>query len=286
VRVHSATLAGGDNNQDRLFVTENAVIVLDGASAFEPVDVDPGLYAETIGAVIAEQLDRRPAQSVADAVAAAISHAVQKLALTAGRSPSSTVSILRHRPDAVDLYVLGDSPVHYGTDHRHQVLADERLSAVASAEREHYLAQLRAGQGYGPEHRGALVQLQHAQHHARNHAGGYWIAETAPDAARHGLTTTLGLDSITWAVLATDGAADLIDHAGPSWPTIAHLASDELAALLRSLDQWETAADPDGIQLPRAKQHDDKTIVAATRISELNYTNERCSEHSSKQHLG
>jgi hypothetical protein len=110
---------------------------------------------------------------------------------------------------------------------------------VASAEREHYLAQLRAGQGYGPEHRGALVQLQQAQRQARNHPGGYWIAETEPEAAHHGITTTLGLDSITWVALATDGAADLIDPTGPSWPKIAHNRVTQAIPELRQTQTME-----------------------------------------------
>lgn len=263
MKVHSATLAGGDNNQDRLFVTDNAVILLDGATAFEPVDIDAGHYAETLGAVIAEQLDQQPGIPIADAVAIAIQHATQKLDLIADRSPSSTVSVLRSRPTTVDLYVLGDSPIHYGADHEHQVLNDERLSAVARREREHYLSQLRAGHGYGPDHRTSLADLQRAQRQARNHPDGYWIAETDPAAAHHGLTATIPANSITWAVLATDGAADLIDHHGPSWPEVVHYAPEQLAALLADLHRWERANDPGGIQLPRAKRHDDKTIVSA-----------------------
>ncbi|MGQ0480579.1 MAG: hypothetical protein ACT4O0_06055 [Pseudonocardia sp.] len=260
MKVHSATLAGGDNNQDRLFVTDNAVILLDGATAFEPVDIDAGHYAETLGAVIAEQLDQQSGIPIADAVAIAIQHTTQKLDLAIGGSPSSTVSVLRNRPSTVDLYVLGDTPIHYGTGHEHRVLSDERLSTVARSERERYRSQLRAGHGYGPEHRATLADLQQAQRRARNHPRGYWIAETDPAAAHHGLTATIRANSITWAVLATDGAADLIDHHGPAWPRISHFSRDALGALLAELHHWETVCDPNGLHLPRAKPHDDKTL--------------------------
>ncbi len=55
MKVHTAQLAGGPVNADRVFCTHNAVIVLDGATAFEPVDVDPASYADTLGRMIAEQ---------------------------------------------------------------------------------------------------------------------------------------------------------------------------------------------------------------------------------------
>jgi hypothetical protein len=74
----------------------------------------------------------------------------------------------------------------------------------------YYLAQLRAGHGYDDAHRAALVQLERAQQQARNIEGGYWIAETDPAAAHHALTMTVERDMVEWAVLATDGAAELI----------------------------------------------------------------------------
>jgi hypothetical protein len=115
VKAHIATSAGGRRNADRAFLTEHAVIVLDGATAFEPVNVDPGTYAETLGAHIADQLDRDPTTDLSVVVAAGIAYTVNQLHLAAGHSPSSTVAILRTRDAAADLYVLGDSPIHYGT---------------------------------------------------------------------------------------------------------------------------------------------------------------------------
>lgn len=263
MKVHTATLAGGDNNQDRVFVTDNAVIVLDGASAFTPVDVDAGLYAETLGEVIAEQLSEYPGIAVAEAVATAITHAVQKLDLTTGRGPSSTVSVLRTRQHAVDLYALGDSPIHYGTDDTAEhVLADRGLTAVAPGERERYMSRLSAGHGYDAEHHARLVALQLAQRDARNRAGGYWIAEADPGAARHAIAQTLDSGALCWAVLATDGAADYIEHTHRGWRHIAQYDSRQLATLLDHIQHWESTEDPTGSKLPRAKRHDDKTIAA------------------------
>lgn len=262
MQVHTAQLAGGDNNADRVFVTDNAVIVLDGATAFEPVDVDPGTYAETLGASIADHLQYIPGADLSDAVAEAIRHTTAKLRLNDDASPSSTVTILRARREAVDLYALGDSPIHYGVDRTVHRFADDRLAALPLAERRQYIEALQSGGGYGEKHRARLGYLQRAQRALRNRAHGYWIAETDPVAAYHALTAEVPTSRITWAVLATDGAADFIEHHGmPEWPDVAQLSREPLTGLLYQLHAWEETCDPDGQQLPRAKRHDDKTFA-------------------------
>ncbi len=72
--------------------------------------------------------------------------------------------------------------------------------------------------------------------------------------------------AITWAVLATDGAADLIDHIGPPWHDVAQADADHLARLLAELHEWETTTDPDGRAMTRSKRHDDKTLVAIPNL--------------------
>jgi hypothetical protein len=264
--VHVSQKAGDTTNADKVVVTPNAVIVLDGASAFEPVDVAPDIYAELLGQHIADELNRASDSSIPDAVAAAIRFTVDKLTLTPGASPSSTVTVLRVRPGAANLYVLGDSPIHYGTPDTSDVLVDDRLDAIARPERERYTGRLRAGYGYDEHHRAALIALQQAQREARNQPGGYWIAETDPAAAHHGISRTLHPDTITWAVLATDGAVDLIEHTGADWPAIAQEQPTQLSELLERIHHWEATADPDGRTLPRAKRHDDKTIAVTPAI--------------------
>ena len=67
-------------------------------------------------------------------------------------------------------------------------------------------------------------------------------------------------------MLATDGAADYIDHTGQSWPRIARYDSEHLDAPLGSAARWEAETDPDGQARPRAKRHDDKTIAAVSTL--------------------
>lgn len=268
MQVHTAQLAGGDNNADRVFVTDNAVIVLDGATAFEPIDVDSGTYAETLGARIANLLDESPDVGLLQAVAEAIRYTAATLRLHGDASPSSTVSILRARRGAVDLYALGDSPIYYGIGRATHRFADDRLAALPLAERTQYIEALRSGAGYGDEHRATLSRLQQAQRVQRNKARGYWIAETDPVAADHALTAEVPIGRITWAVLATDGAADSIEHhATLEWPDVAQLDSAPLTRLLHRLHMWENTDDPDGRLRPRAKRHDDKTLAVVPALT-------------------
>jgi len=266
MKLHTVSLGGSYNNQDRYFVTGGedgiVLVVLDGASAFQPKRMDAGVYAEFLGDSIAGRLDNNPNVAIADAVAGAISHTVDQLGLIPGRSPSSTVSVLRTRPGAVDLYVLGDSPIHYGNDDEHYTLVDDRLGLVARQLRALYVSRLRAGHGFNDRHRRTVAALQRAQRQVRNVEGGYWIAETDPAAAHQGLSVILSPDELAWAVMATDGAADLIDHFGDSWYRLAHLNLEDYLPLLEELHAWEATVDPNGAKLPRAKRHDDKTIVA------------------------
>ncbi|GAA2571895.1 hypothetical protein [Pseudonocardia hydrocarbonoxydans] len=265
MKVHTATLAGGASNADRVFVTDHSVIVLDGATAFAPVDVDPGTYAGTLGHAIAERVDQTP--DIATAVAEAIRATTLALHLDNTASPSSTVAVLRARTGHADLYVLGDSPIYYGTAQQSGCLTDSRLAALPLAERGHYKAALTAGAGYNEQHRDTLTALQRAQRLHRNVQGGYWIAETDPEAAHHGLTVTLTAADIEWAVLATDGAADVISHhEKPAWSEIAHYDDDALSDLLHSLHRWEADHDPHGQLLPRSKLHDDKTVAAVPAV--------------------
>jgi len=145
VNVAYATLGGTpDRNDDRVFVTDNAVIVMDGASAFVPCSVDTGTYVDTLGAAIVNELHDQAAD-LRTAVRNAIATTASKLDLVPGQSPSSTVSIVRIGSETVDVFVLGDTPVILGfTDGTHQRITDDRIheDGVWCA-----LAQLRPGVG-------------------------------------------------------------------------------------------------------------------------------------------
>jgi hypothetical protein len=260
VKVAHATLgATPDRNDDRVFITDNAVIVMDGASAFLPTAIDTGTYVDTLGATIVDGLQDQAAD-LRTIVANAIRTTTTKLDLrTDGSSPSSTVSIVRVGPKLVDVFVLGDTPVILGfTDGTHQRITDDRLARLHFPARDAYRARLAADHGYDDEHRRLLAQLQQQQRRFRNTEGGYWIAEAEAKAAYRALIDRYELAHVSWAILLTDGVEHpLVSQREACWPEIAVATTIDLAKLLNHCQAWESACAP-----ARAKRHDDKTIAS------------------------
>ncbi|MFI5627341.1 hypothetical protein ACIA03_28045 [Nocardioides sp. NPDC051685] len=246
------------SGDDRAFVTSNAVIVLDGASAFAARDVPASTYAEHLGSTMAALIDGSD-EPLTALLADAIKTTATALDLRpGGRAPSSTVAVVRRRADATtDVLVLGDSQVVTPDE----VIRDDRLGPLASTERTAYRTRLEQGHGYDDEHRRILAALQTEQLRHRNKPGGYWIAEADPAAAEHALTRHLLPGEVPWCVLATDGAYKPMEHLGlDEWPAVAAASADDLDAVLQRCQDWEST-DAQGEHLPRAKCHDDKTLA-------------------------
>jgi serine/threonine protein phosphatase PrpC len=249
------------SGDDRILTTPDSVIVLDGASSFAPGIACAGDFVDALG----NELERR-ARGAHDELQAvlyqAIADTADKLNLTPGSSPSSTVAILHVNMKTVDVLVLGDSPVIVGrNDGSYETILDDRLSQLRLPETQRYRSRLHSGTGYDEEHRAILAELQRSERIHRNRQGGYWIAEADPAAANQALVARYMRQDIAWAILATDGAADPLAPLGISWPQVARMDTGELSALLARCHQWESVDDPHGQQHPRAKRHDDKTIA-------------------------
>ncbi|WP_344858022.1 protein phosphatase 2C domain-containing protein [Amycolatopsis ultiminotia] len=244
---------------------DQIALVLDGASAFEPVDVSTSTYVNHLANEISANLKEGPEVALAESVAAAIEETARELDLKAGNAPSSTVSLLRERDDSVDIFCLGDSAIYYGADDGEPIeLIDLRLANLGITQHRAYRERIAAGHGYDARHRELLSELQREQRKCRNRPGGYWIAETDPDAARHGYTRTVPRKDITWAVLATDGAYGPMLHLGlANWALLARQPAPTLERTLAECARWEHEVDPDGRLLPRAKVSDDKALACA-----------------------
>ncbi|MGL4173818.1 MAG: protein phosphatase 2C domain-containing protein [Actinomycetota bacterium] len=265
MRVDAATLPGHIRNQDAYAILDNAVIVLDGASAHPPTDTrrDGGWYAAELLAALTERFRHGDSDSLTDCLANAISNVRDQHALTPG-GPSSTVLIARHRNHSWDLLMLGDSTiVIQHSDGRVDAITDDRLDAIAADVRHAYQDRLRTGSGYDTHHAQLLAQLQDAQRAARDQPAGYWIADSDPTAAAHAITTTLPAHDVRRVALLTDGAADgvLRLHQPPDWEHILiDLTTAGCADMLRAAHAAEQH-DAHGQRWPRAKLHDDKTAV-------------------------
>lgn len=258
IDMRTATAQLPEHGDDTVFVTANAVIVLDGATAFTPVPVPAATYAHQLGTHLHHHLDSDPSIDLRHALAHAITETANDLALRPGQSPSSTVAIIREHNGDLDALILGDTPIIMPTE----TICDERIDALNLPERQLYRDRLTTGSGYDEDHRRLLRQLQTQQARWRNTPGGYWIAETDPTAAAHALTFRRSTVDTPWAILATDGAYHTITHLGlGDWHTIAHYHDDQLAGLLHHCEAWEATQDPHGQNLPRAKRHDDKTLA-------------------------
>ncbi|MET9260516.1 hypothetical protein [Amycolatopsis sp. NPDC004079] len=252
------------DSDDRVFTTARAVIQLDGASAYVPVPVPPARYADELGDSLRRGLERDPGADLAAVLAAAIGDVARLSRLQPGRSPSSTVTILREHAGWIDVLILGDNLVVLPD----AVLTDDRMSNLDLAPSRRYRERLAGGSGFDDTHRALLRELQTQQAARRNRDGGYWIAETDPDAARHAVVHRFPAREIPWAVLATDGAYKPMRHLGlDDWPRLATMDDDALHSLLVQCENWESHNDPAAQRLPRAKRHDDKSLVVLRRSS-------------------
>jgi hypothetical protein len=259
MRVATAQLPAAADSDDKVFTTPNAVIMLDGASAFTSVPVRASVYAEHLGRHLRDELTAAPEYDLQELLGAAIRAAAHELKLTAGNSPSSTVTVVRELADTLQILSLGDNLVIVPNE----IITDDRLDQLDLAPRRTYRDRLTAGFGYDDEHRAVLQELQAEQAKLRNREGGYWIAEAEPAAAAHATVRRRTLADTPSVVLATDGAYNTMRHLGlTDWPVLVNANVDQLRAILLRCQRWEAETDPSGVRLPRAKRHDDKTVAA------------------------
>ncbi|MEL4505496.1 hypothetical protein AAEX63_09855 [Luteococcus sp. H138] len=263
VHIEAATLAGGDNNQDRYAYGDGWAFVLDGATSFSetPPIHDGGWYAERLKNALAQHL--AAADHTTD-TASIVAHSIQDAAAdhdaaTQGPCPTSTIALARWRHN-VDLYVLGDSFIQYrGINGDSDELADLRIEAAGNDIRTKYKHRLKEGHGFDATHQAILKDLQAAQQARRNvhEPLGYWIAGADPNAAHHAHTRSLPLGSVQGLLLCTDGIHDYTRR------EILRDPSDARMNLMEFLvaQHEEEANDRDGAKRPRSKIHDDKTAI-------------------------
>lgn len=241
---------------DRLYITNDGVVMLDGASSFEPVPVSTSDYVDALSDYLTDHLD--PETDLRTTLRDAISATAADLDLRPGQSPSSTVTIFRRTGDYAECLILGDNLVALPD----RTIIDDRMSQFGSHLRTRYQQRLRDGHGWDGWHTQILRELQVEQTHHRNKPGGYWIAEATPEAADHAIVIREPVSTVPWAVLATDGAYKVMAHLRlDRWPDLREATRLELERLLKDCQGWEDSEDPRGQHLPRAKLHDDKSLA-------------------------
>lgn len=165
----AALPAAPGSGQDEHASAEDLVIVLDGATAFDPTTADASAYVDCLPERLVAALAAQPSMDLADGLAAAIAATTTDLlGLSPGTAPTSTVALLRPRGDVLDLLVLGDSAIHLATPDGVKRLSDDRLASVTPNVRASSQQRLSDGHGYDSDHRALLNELQRHQATARN----------------------------------------------------------------------------------------------------------------------
>lgn len=266
VTISTGQRPGSDDKptQDRIFVIDRAVVMLDGASSWTPQERDGAWHAQQLGSRISDRLTDEPIADLRNVVAEAISDLAHSYRLRPGNAPSSTVLIARWVGPRIEVLTLGDSTgIVFTREGDAARVYDERLDRIAAQERQAIRAHSR---GYNSIHNGLMMELQAAQRAERNKVGGYWIAEAEAHAAHHAVVQEWQRNQVDAILLMTDGVAHGIDRYGDpaSWHSAREIATARgLQALVDHVHVVEET-DPDGIRWRRSKRHDDKAAALIT----------------------
>ncbi|MGC0423563.1 protein phosphatase 2C domain-containing protein [Embleya sp. AB8] len=244
---HISEPSPGGINDDYVVASERFVIVLDGATAN---GLDTGCIHDVPWVVsrLAAQLSARLitddgaplSEILADGIAAVCDLHADMCDLSNPNSPSTTVALIRSRGGLVDYLVLCDSPI-----------VIETTSGDVHPINDDATAHL---PGYTRE----ILQ------EVRNQPGGFWVASTKPEAAKHAVTGSFPTPDVHRVALMTDGLSRLVERYEWGWSQL--------------LDELETAG-PSAVvtavreaeqQTPagkfRGKAHDDATVAYCTHF--------------------
>ncbi len=243
----------GKPSEDRIFVTPNAVIILDGATQAIKLDRNGEWMAQELGLRLADGLEADPMCELPKLLEDRIGELVDTFGLEPGKAPSTTVSMVRLAGDRFDVIVLCDSPVivldRSGDVHQ---IRDDRLDEVSnSIERP-------PGRPDLTDPRWIRTVEEFESNH--NQPGGFWDPSATPDAARYAIERSFDAADVDAAVLLSDGASAGVDDYGipPTWAEgiqIAKRSAIEFGALVQATEE----SDPDCEHWPRSKAHDDKS---------------------------
>jgi hypothetical protein len=250
-------------SEDVVVVLPHAVVLLDGATSLDPELPSGGWYASRLAGELAGRLAGYPNTDLADLLAASIKTVARDHELVPGKSPSSTVALLRWTDTVVEGLVLADSPIVAFTHDGPSPLVDERLTTMPRG--AGYRDRLASGAGYDENHLVALRKAVERTATRRNVEGGFWVAEAEPDAAHYAVRATWPRDSVSTVLMASDGVACGVDtyHVFADWSSVRDLAKAAGPEAVLDRVRAAEASDPDGARWPRPKPHDDQALVVA-----------------------
>lgn len=253
-------------NEDFAAATPTAAVVLDGLTA--PADLGTGCthgtpwYVSQLGTALLRETTIRPTthlrEIVADAITDVASRHRVECDLGHPGTPSASVVLLREAPESVEYLILFDSVLLLRTVQGVTMVTDDRVSAVAQAERT-ATRNHRIGTS---DHQNAVRELVDAERAHRNKPGGYWVAGSVPEAAGQAIAGTLDTPQLQAAALVTDGVSCLADtyHQTDWKELLGRLVDDGPNQVIHDVRAVE-ASDPGGARWPRYKRSDDASAV-------------------------
>lgn len=199
---HATVPAPGGVSEAAVVTGPAFALVLDGATATGATTGcahDVAWYVRQLAGLLCARLLTDGSPGLREILRTALAALVEKHGrtcdMTNADSPSSTVAVVRERDGALDILVLGHSPVALQrTNGAVEVIVDDRAAYLDS---------------YAPEA---------VSGYRNNPAGGFWVAGAKPEAADHALTASIPLSQIEQFAVLSEGAAHLPERHGWSWP--------------------------------------------------------------------
>lgn len=227
--------------EDRISVLDNAVVLLDGATATSPARTSVTTYVDTLLAALCIKLTAAPNADLVIVLGDGIATTAANLGLRPGDSPSSTVAILRWTDQTVDALVLADSPIVVFTDSGPEVLADDRLRSLRA--------------------QGALRTTDDVNA-LRNTPGGFWVAEAEPAAAEHARRGSWPTEAVRAALLASDGVSTGVDdYRILDWMDVLEFSTTYGPNSVLDAVRAAERGDAGRVRWPRWKVHDDQALA-------------------------
>ncbi|MFC4334757.1 protein phosphatase 2C domain-containing protein [Salininema proteolyticum] len=242
-------------NEDLARTGRHWALVLDGITRYpdDGCEHDVPWYVRTLAESVAAVLDSAdiPGSTSTHPLPEILAEAVRR---TTGAhsatcdvdnplTPGATVALARWTADAVDYLVLGDAAIAWEREGAVSGVSDDRLAALPDPPAPVDVGGLVR---YAPDYVASV----------RNQPGGFWVADSRPEAAARAVTGTLPREGLSTLLLCTDGITRLIDKYGSTWADCLRIVESGPEALVKEVRRRENAG-----PAPSGKLHDDATAV-------------------------
>lgn len=247
ITAHSQQGNSHAKNEDSWGSYKNLVWVIDGASNPKTSSDEVVSFVNALNAQLKDSAANNPHASLATILAASISATAQ----TENVRASATVALCRFNEDNFDYLVLGDAGIVFmDANSDIKLLRDTRLQECAVEERQRYRELLKAGAAQS-EIEKAHLALVEAESKLRNTTGGFWVAETDPNAACHAHQGNIENTQYP-VILGTDG------FIGLAKPSVLFSRTRQTESLPHKLAEVTDAL------LPQSGKIDDATVITVS----------------------